>query len=539
MGGKEGAWGYLAQAVVSVIFSLVENDWDFVQIEPDTNNDKVDIAWYFNDRGPEVVQVKTSKRNFPLPDIRNWLETLIDDVKDADEYELILLGTCNNDTKDAINRINENRATDDDWNNNSFLKSYVDKITVTLKHNDHDALDSQIYRHLGKYLSSKGKQPNDKELDLMSKALGYTYMLLSTQGKKESKEDFEKRLLDWVDSFLGETEARKSELRIEFYLRERIPFSSTMRFFSTDLIKSFHVDERKKELIHLYNEIHRIKIDKKERVEPLPILLGGINIGAFSTTTYCEIAGKRREVIEALADKHLDIKLNDDFFYIGNLTEPTIKLRTMFGTAPVERTGTDEEKLKYQLHLKFENILEKMKSTINMFSFMDSFMILPLVLRNTGTKHDKQIKVKIYLPDDVKLLDQNAFQLPDLDIIKEFTGFNKLISMYYSHRKDSQINPYPHESYDLFRIPSAQLNDNGDYLVEEFRRYLRFLFDYEIYKEQNGHVLLFHFNQLSPKENLAFPCFLLVRASKTFELKYEVTSVNLPEIVKGTLVYGV
>ncbi|ULO04848.1 hypothetical protein H1230_17035 [Paenibacillus sp. 19GGS1-52] len=90
MGGKEGAWGYLAQAVICVVNSFVSEEWEYVQIEPDTENDKVDIAWYYIKQEPKVVQVKTSKNNFTMPSIRKWLESLIDDYSEANCYELIL-----------------------------------------------------------------------------------------------------------------------------------------------------------------------------------------------------------------------------------------------------------------------------------------------------------------------------------------------------------------------------------------------------------------------------------------------------------------
>lgn len=58
-----------------------------------------------------------------------------------------------------------------------------------------------IYRNLGKYLSRIGKHATDTNLELMSKSLIYTYMLYSTQGKKEARIDFENRLLSWIDHF--------------------------------------------------------------------------------------------------------------------------------------------------------------------------------------------------------------------------------------------------------------------------------------------------------------------------------------------------
>lgn len=89
--------------MVSAINSLSDDKWTHVQIEPDTDKDKVDIAWFREGESLEAVQVKSSKNNFPLPDALSWLETLIKDVHNASIYRLILIGTCSDSTKKAFN----------------------------------------------------------------------------------------------------------------------------------------------------------------------------------------------------------------------------------------------------------------------------------------------------------------------------------------------------------------------------------------------------------------------------------------------------
>lgn len=193
----------MAQAVVCVISTLITEEWEFVQIEPDTELDQVDIAWYYPNKQPRVVQVKTSKNNFTMSNIRKWTLSLINDYHEADFYELFLIGTCNDETKQIINRINEKKATDKDFGENATLISKKRNITITQRLNDQEALEAIIYRNLGKFLSRSGKHANDTDLELMSKSLIYTYMLYSTQGKKEERIDFENRLLSWIEHFLG------------------------------------------------------------------------------------------------------------------------------------------------------------------------------------------------------------------------------------------------------------------------------------------------------------------------------------------------
>ncbi|MEK4510146.1 hypothetical protein [Paenibacillus sp. FSL K6-2524] len=84
--------GYLAQAVVTVVNSLVSEEWEYVQIKPDTQLDLVDIVWYYQDQKPKVVQFKTSKNSFMMPNIRKWITLLIQDYPDADTLNYSLLG---------------------------------------------------------------------------------------------------------------------------------------------------------------------------------------------------------------------------------------------------------------------------------------------------------------------------------------------------------------------------------------------------------------------------------------------------------------
>lgn len=544
MGGKEGAWGYLAQAVVSVIYSLVEEDWETVQVEPDTTNDKVDIAWFYKDQSPRVVQVKTSKNNFTLPDIRRWLESLIDDVKDAQEYELILLGTCNDETKKVLNRVNERNTIDTDFGGMQHMKINKEKIKITLKTNEQDSLDSQIYRYLSKFLSKKGKHPNNSELEIMCKAIGYQYMVLSTNGKKESKDEFEKRLLSWIDSFLGISEAKRSALKIEFYLKDLVPFSSEMSAVRTKLINSKYINSKKNELISTYNKISETKIEKVKQIEPKKIKepdfmrIAGLAYNA-TMTRYSEIGGKRCAEIESLAKRLLDVSLNDEFFYVGNLKEPTIGKPLLFGYSHVERTGTKEEKDKHELILDFENELEILNSYIEMFEFIDSINLIPLVIRNSGTLRDEEIKVKIYLSNGIDIVNTRDFLVPEDRVIKDFTGFKGILHRNLSHRSDGHINSYSHQMYNFHQIPIPGLDDGGERNRDLFKDYLSSLFDFELHSEQDGHLIVFKFDKLNPKEILAFPCLLPVRATNNFEIKYVITSANLPTEEKGTLIYKV
>ncbi len=537
MGGREGAWGYLAQAVVTVINSLVEKEWTHVQIEPDTASNKVDIAWYFDDMNPEVVQVKSSKNNFTHPDIVLWLETLSQDVPTAAEYRLILIGTCSDTTKKIINRMSENRATDDDLNSSSVLRSVADRVKIQLENNDPDALESKIIRYLAQFLWNHGKQFNPVTLELMANALGYQFMRFSTNGEKVSRETFERQLLDWIDyNYSTDEKPERSNLKVNFYLSKIIPMSHAMDAQHTNLAKTLFPKLRD-DAIELYEEINQRTVSRKERDMPSQ------STGNFGFTLYkhvpCEFGRKRKEEFKSLTLKILGKEPDDKFFYVGNLMEPVLRVQYPWGGSPVERIGTTEEKEKYELMIELEEMLQRLESELDMFTYLDSYYVVPMVLHNIGTKHDKKIRVKIDVPKKATVVSQQSIKIPDVQVIQDFTGFNGILHMVLIHPEDSILTQYLYRAYQNPYDQVLATLKHGEHASEVFQRYVDSLFDFRIYEEEGQHVLVFDFAEINPKEILAFPCFLLIQSDESLELVYEITSQNLPDVSKGTLLYTV
>ncbi|MGV2105351.1 hypothetical protein ACQZ4X_04695 [Agrobacterium vitis] len=92
MGGREAVRGFSVQTFVVLLDALRDEnaDWIAVTVEPDSDNDKVDILWEFETyrRGQ---QVKSSKNQITRGDAVKWSADL-KASKGADEYQLILSG---------------------------------------------------------------------------------------------------------------------------------------------------------------------------------------------------------------------------------------------------------------------------------------------------------------------------------------------------------------------------------------------------------------------------------------------------------------
>ncbi len=105
MGGKEASRGFLYQAFASVLEALCQKNWDKIYIEFDSEKDKVDIALEKENRIFKSIQVKSTINIFTKNSLSTWLEDLIGDDVGSIEFELFLIGSCDNNANTFINSI--------------------------------------------------------------------------------------------------------------------------------------------------------------------------------------------------------------------------------------------------------------------------------------------------------------------------------------------------------------------------------------------------------------------------------------------------
>ncbi|OXM82523.1 hypothetical protein [Paenibacillus rigui] len=544
MGGKEGARGYLYQSVVSVLNSMVANDWLSVQIEPDTANDKVDISWFYENDEQEVTQVKSSINNFTKPNVVDWFETLIADVPNAKAFKLILIGSCSDTTKKFINKVNKKNFEDDDDDKDDIatICPYLEKMKVQLENFELDAMESKIYTSLNKFLSHKGLTVGHHLLEMMTGAIVYQFIKFSTNGNKVSKADFEKQLLEWVYFNYPEIQGNlpSNKLLVEFYHSRKVPFSNTMQAFNLQLLNMEYIDDRKKDLKKAIEEIKNIHIPQKEKEVEKKAEIGGMQFTvAFHTSS--EYSTKKKQEIRDKVQRLLGIELNDDFFYVGNLKEQKARFHTPFLSSSVQRIGDDFEKQKFEKLEEFDYELKKLDSYIQQFEFLEGFSVIPMVLKNEGKQYDERIKVLIKLPKNVEVLTPEKYLLPEYIVLNQFTGYDSILNVCLRHQKDSKVDENVNNSFIPF-THNRDLLDTEERIerdYSDFNWYLRTLLDFEIHKESDGLVLEYHFDELNPKENIAFPSYLLVKANESFVIQYEVTSKNSQDVTTGQLHYKV
>lgn len=106
-GGAAGSRGYIFQAVIALIECLEKDrDWDAIKNEPATEEEKVDIMLYKEEKIISAIQVKSSLYPFGKKEVEEWLGKLRGDAKEAEEVCLCLVG--DKFTKECEDFINVN-----------------------------------------------------------------------------------------------------------------------------------------------------------------------------------------------------------------------------------------------------------------------------------------------------------------------------------------------------------------------------------------------------------------------------------------------
>ena len=90
-GGEVGSRGYIFQSIVALMDCLGRCDWDEIKVEPNTDQDKVDIQLYSNGEILSAIQVKSSVNAFKKSDAQKYLDAARNDAPDAKEVYLYLI----------------------------------------------------------------------------------------------------------------------------------------------------------------------------------------------------------------------------------------------------------------------------------------------------------------------------------------------------------------------------------------------------------------------------------------------------------------
>lgn len=211
VGGKEASRGFLYQAFASVLEALYQKSWDKIYIELYSANDKVDIALEENGKIIRSIQVKSTINTFSKESVKKWLQDLIKDDVGTIEFELFLIGQCDDDAITFINSINKLQSDKLDDKARTSLKGFDTNIIkgkvikfICLPF-DVEVLEKIVRDSLHQYISYSNRTMTFDQISFIASATVNDQMISSTHGKgidrKEFDEELEKRIFLVADKY--------------------------------------------------------------------------------------------------------------------------------------------------------------------------------------------------------------------------------------------------------------------------------------------------------------------------------------------------
>ena len=211
MGGKEASRGFLYQAFASVLEAMCQKSWDKIYIEFDSKDDKVDIALEENNRIFKSIQVKSTINTFGKTSLKKWLQELISDDVGSIEFELFLIGQCDNEANTFINSIEKFQKNKLDSKAKNSLKGFNTNIIQGRKIEfkclpfDVGILERIVRDSLNQYISYRNQTMTFDQISFIASATVNDQMISSTHGngidRKLFDEELEKRIFMVFDKY--------------------------------------------------------------------------------------------------------------------------------------------------------------------------------------------------------------------------------------------------------------------------------------------------------------------------------------------------
>lgn len=540
LGGKEAIRGFLYQGFATILESLTQEFWDRIYVEYPSDADKVDIALEVNGNITKAIQVKSSINLFQKSDVAKWVTELTNDIK-ADEYEVILIGSCDKNTNDFINSIGKYKSGIEDKKSVEALKDFdkaiLDNFNINIKTLpiEEAALLGIVRDSLHRYLSFKGYMLDFEALNLLAQSALSTHMLLGTKGSSQSKNDFDSRIFQWIELTSGGLKS-KNELarhKLLFYEQEQKIFSTSLDMVFMDKYYNFKklMRDLKEECIYLIDKISYIKINPYERQQSeQPSNHFGINSIQDIFTTIAETKDSDKEEIINQVKSYFGIDIDHEFFFVGNLMEE--KKLEMFGNYKYKYHGTEIEKAKNELLNDFKYRLLQYEIILSFIEKIKMCVTLPIVIENVGNVQDENITIKLFIDKSIKIFCGEDYPKDNYtpiysNMISDEDNFIESIFKFNSDSKVKIGNPTRNFNY---------RNIQSEYSINNFYNELDMYIAKPQYEDDDYNVIELQVNNIRPSEIKFVNKLLLLHSfNKDLEIKYTVISNKSDGSNKGVL----
>jgi len=286
MGGVEGSRGYLLQSMVSLLESMQDAEWDEVNLEPNTKEDKVDVIWYKNSKAINAAQIKSSINPFSKKNISDWIIKLANDVE-SEKYSLILLGGFEDGVMKFIRGINENGTFTNE--EKQLVESYVTKIQdgslkVRLINFDGDVTEtSDIFARVKNAIQNflpPELELSQRHILSITKEFIAEFALLSTRSMKVTREYIENQMRLTIQKEIKRYKKRQRvfEINIDVGNIDRFSIQLEDAMKHEEVQNSWHDDDFKRKLKTVLEEL-------------------ALNAFTYGSATNCEFSLFRKKIV--------------------------------------------------------------------------------------------------------------------------------------------------------------------------------------------------------------------------------------------------
>ena len=246
-----------------------------------------------------------------------------------------------------------------------------------------------------------------------------------------------------------------------------------------------------------------------------------------------EIDDGMRIIISNVAEC-LTVELSDDFFELGGLSE---KIGSIAVLGYRNYDGTDDEIKKYKHILRlYEEIIE-MNSWEPIERAYKDLKCLYLAIENDGTAIDEDVEITLtFKKDEVASLNERPILSDeDAEYLVKDCNLSELISIqrcatYNAHEDSMKKHP---QIVNMQHTPNIFGSCHRDY-QEEYKDEFSDALGYEIYDKDEERVIKLQVDYIKHNSVVAFPAPIILK-SIPHEVKYEIRSRHIPEVVSGKL----
>ena len=552
MGGQEGSRGYLYQSIVSILNACTEQTWESISVEYTTSNDKVDIALLDeNNIVINALQVKSSINLFTIANIKQWLLDLSNDVV-ALEYQVILIGNCDKNTNNFIKSIEKYYTGQMDKEAEKSLLGYTDflsdkKIKINLLPFDPDNLIGVVRDALNRFVSNLGYTINYDSLDELAHALISLHMLFGTNSKCVSKDEYIKKISQWLElSCNGMLHRRKelSTLTVKSFNEQGNCTHNNINLIKITETKAFASIKENllKKGRKLITEIPSIKIKtvisetKKTKQnnshirkyipnDPESIEEFGERLANLNISSPAELSEEEKNDAKTAIKKYWDIDITNDFFYVGNLTKST-----MFAQITgVQYEGTPSETKKNDLICDLQEVILHLELLEEFEKIFSNLYRIPLCIENIGDNSDSDITITLHLANsDIKIFDINSDLTCDereiLGAMSDWLIDDDIISKLFDVTDNEQISVDP--SFQPYQQP-IRMTPLGGRLLYDYDDFVDCFSDYQAEIDKAGNVS-YDIKSLRAGEAkwLAPFIYTLIDEKIEYQINYSILSKN-------------